>query len=79
MKLDKNIINQRREKPIVQKFSLLHDACKKYPSVVLKTSSKSKLSLERFDLDFSEGGFVEKFCLTDLERNEVKRLRRIKK
>ncbi len=79
MKLDKNIINQRREKPIVQKFSLLHDACKKYPSVVLKTSSKSKLSLERFDLDFAEGGFVEKFCLTDLERNEVKRLRRIKK
>lgn len=79
MKLDKDIVNQRREKPIVQKFSLLHDACKKYPSVVLKTSSKSKLSLERFDLDFAEGGFVEKFCLTDLERNEVKRLRRIKK
>ena len=79
MKLDKNIINQRREKPIVQRFSLLHDACKKYPSVVLKTSSKSKLSLEKFDLDFAEGGFVEKFCLTDLERNEVKRLRRIKK
>ena len=79
MKLDKDIVNQRREKPIVLKFSLLHDACKKYPSVVLKTSSKSKLSLERFDLDFAEGGFVEKFCLTDLERNEVKRLRRIKK
>ena len=79
MKLDKNIVNQRREKPIVQKFSLLHDACKKYPSVVLKTSSKSKLSLEKFDLDFAEGGFVEKFCLTDLERNEVKRLRKIKK
>ena len=79
MKLDKNIINQRREKPIIQKFSLLHDACKKYPSVALKASSKSKLSLEKFDLDFAEGGFVEKFCLTNLERNEVKKLRRIKK
>lgn len=77
--MDKDIVNQRREKPIVQKFSLLHDACKKYPSVVLTPSSKSKLSLERFDLDFAEGGFVEKFCLTDSERNEVKRLRKIKK
>lgn len=52
MKLDKDIISQRRAKPIVQKFSLLHDACKKYPSVVFKTSSKSKLSLEKFDLGF---------------------------
>ncbi len=77
--MDKDIVNQRREKPIVQKFSLLHDACKKHPLVVLTLSSKSKLSLERFDLDFAEGGFVEKFCLIDSERNEVKRLRKIKK
>jgi hypothetical protein len=58
------------------KFPKLHEACKKYPEIQLSNyGHKSKIYIEKNLDKIVENGFIEKFCLSDEERQKVKKLR----
>lgn len=61
------------------KFKNLKEACSKYPQIQLTLDGKSFVSefnAEHIASNYAENGFVEKFCLSEEERDEVKRLRK---
>ena len=57
------------------KFKNLKEACSKYPQIQLTSDGKSFVS-EFNANNYAENGFIEKFCLSETERDEVKKLRK---
>ena len=53
-----NIGQNDQSKPIIKKYEKLHEACSKYPTIVL--GNKPKVYQEH--IGYAKDGFVEKFC-----------------
>ncbi|MCI5552301.1 MAG: hypothetical protein MR388_00485 [Tenericutes bacterium] len=77
-----DMVCEYTDKSISFKFSKLHEACKKNPRIQLTTNGTPFVDVvdsEYVINNFAENGFVENYCLSDEERNEVKRLRLARK
>lgn len=86
---DKKIVSKMEDmiceyidKSIALKFSKLHEECKKNPRIQLTTNGTPFVDVvdpEYVVNNFAEDGFVENYCLTEEDRDEVKKLRLEKK
>ena len=56
-----NLGQNNKSKPIIKKYEKLHEACSKYPTIVLgNAGNKPKVYQE--PQGYAKDGFVEKFC-----------------
>ena len=63
---------------ITEKYKELHKECSNYPKIQLSTGKG--VSVINFDPEIiaekiAENGFIEKFCLSEEERTQVKEVR----
>lgn len=63
---------------IMDKYKALNDACKKNSKVQLVVRNVKTLNIEEVADKIAENGFIEKFCLSDDERNTLKLVRKNK-
>lgn len=47
---------------IAEKYRELHEACKKYPKIILSSRVGESPKLYKEQKDYAKDGFVEKFC-----------------
>lgn len=63
---------------IIDEYKELNAACKKYSKVQLVVRNAKTLNIEEVEDRLAENRFIEKFCLSDDERNTLKLVRKNK-
>lgn len=69
-------VDNKKSIDFSMRFIELNQECKKYPRIQLGGSGQS---IHNFSVeDFAEDGFIENYCLSDAEKNEVNKSRKTK-